>query len=554
MFHPARILSTLVLLLVVALPSSARAQVASAPKVNIVLHSIDRLIADLKILNDLTTTTEQKQWKNIKDILDTFLFGIDTKQPVGVELILDAADDNYRFALPVSNLKTFIDDNLGGFDITARKIGPNLYSLRENRKAFYHMRFQKGYATLSQKRGDVNVVFNPRLKRGPLVAKQLSVSATIKNKADGQAARRKRFAPVRQNLLAALKPRKTETAEDFALRRELLVLELGEAERFLAESEALAIGFRIDPKTKKATLGIDLAAIAESNLDKSIRDLSKTPSHFAAVPRAKAPILSFRINHPLDNFRRTSLQVVLSATHKAIQADIDRTATATDAQKTASTKVLDAIVGITESTLKKGVLDAFIEVRPVEAGANVMVAGIRTVNGQQLKAALANAPHSILANNVKLDTDKAGDVAIHQLTVPAKFSNEFAVIFGDSKTILIGTSSDAAWCAAGPGALAELKAAITAQKQPAKAAANPIFVDLAIKVGPWIKALRTRTLTKDEMADLKLAEAAFDGGGDTVELRLQRDGLRVIGSTSLGTGILRFLGKKMSQFSKENFE
>ena len=32
-----------------------------------------------------------------------------------------------------------------------------------------------------------------------------------------------------------------------------------------------------------------------------------------------------------------------------------------------------------------------------------------------------------------------------------------------------------------------------------------------------------------------------------------RDGNRVVGSTTLGTGILRFLGKKMAQISEENF-
>jgi len=37
-------------------------------------------------------------------------------------------------------------------------------------------------------------------------------------------------------------------------------------------------------------------------------------------------------------------------------------------------------------------------------------------------------------------------------------------------------------------------------------------------------------------------------------LQLRREGNRVVGHTTLGTGILRFLGKKMAQFSKDNFE
>ena len=48
--------------------------------------------------------------------------------------------------------------------------------------------------------------------------------------------------------------------------------------------------------------------------------------------------------------------------------------------------------------------------------------------------------------------------------------------------------------------------------------------------------------------------AAFAEGHDTVELRLSRKGPRVTGRISLGTDILRFLGKKLAEFSKENFE
>ena len=51
-----------------------------------------------------------------------------------------------------------------------------------------------------------------------------------------------------------------------------------------------------------------------------------------------------------------------------------------------------------------------------------------------------------------------------------------------------------------------------------------------------------------------MALKAFAQGKDTLQLQLRRDGKRVMGRTTLGTGILRFLGKKMAEFSKENFE
>lgn len=549
--RPTLILTTLVLLLALASPRRANAQ-DTAPKVTAVLHSADRLLEDLKLLSDLTTTTEKKQWDNISGIIETFLFGIDTRKPIGVEVLLGGEEEEYRFALPVANLKEFIDENLGGFEINSRKIGTGLYRLSENKDTLGYMRHRKGYAAISESRAALNGVVDPVARAATLAPRKHSVGGLIKNKPEGQDARRTAFEPIRNNLQSAVKTRKNETPTELALRKELLAYELGEAERFVVESESLALGFRIDPKTQQAVLDLDLSAIDGTSLDKSIGGLSKTPSHFASVPKPEGSILSFRIHHPLDEFRKTSLQAVLAATRNAIQGDITRTASTTDEQKAASTKVLDTIVATVQSSLQKGILDAFVEVSPVEGGHNVLVAAIRTVQGDRLRTALVAIPGSTLATDVKLDVAKAGDVAIHELTIPASFHDDFAKIFGPNKTILIGTSADAAWCAAGPGALQALQAAISAQAKPA--VASPIFVDLSVTAGPWLQAYDSRMGTKGEAADRKLAITAFKSGQDTIAFQLRRDKTRVLGQVTLGTGILRFLGKKMAQFSKENLE
>ncbi len=549
--RPTLILTTLVLLLALASPRRAKAQ-DTAPKVTAVMHSADRLLEDLKLLSDLTTTTEKKQWDNISGIIETFLFGIDTKKPIGIEVLLGGEEEEYRFALPVANLKEFIDENLGGFEINSRKIGAGLYRLSEKKDTLGYMRHRKGYAAISESRAALSGVVDPVARAAALAPRKHSVGGLIKNKPEGQDARRTAFEPIRNNLQSAIKIRKNETPTELALRKELLAYELGEAERFVVESESLALGFRIDPKTKQAVLDLDLSAIDGTSLDNWIGGLSKTPSHFASVPKPEGSILSFRIHHPLDEFRKTSLQAVLAATRNAIQGDITRTTSTTDEQKAASTKVLDTIVATVQSSLQKGILDAFVEVSPVEGGHNVLVAAIRTVQGDRLRAALVAIPGSTLATDVKLDVAKAGDVAIHELTIPASFHDDFAKIFGPNKTILIGTSADAAWCAAGPGALEALQAAIAAQAKPG--VVNPIFVDLSVTAGPWLKAYDSRMGTKGEAADRKLAITAFKSGQDTIAVQLRRDKTRVLGQVTLGTGILRFLGKKMAQFSKDNLE
>ena len=126
--RPTRILPSLLLLLSLALPGQVQAQ-ESAAKVGAVLHSANQVLIDLKSILDLTTKTEQKQWENIEGIIETFLFGIDRKKPLGVKVILGVDEERFQFALPLTSLKEFIDENLGGFEITSRRVGTGLYTV-----------------------------------------------------------------------------------------------------------------------------------------------------------------------------------------------------------------------------------------------------------------------------------------------------------------------------------------------------------------------------------------------------------------------------------------
>mgnify|MGYP001181162798 CR=1 FL=1 len=554
----------LLLALLLGLPRVAVAQedpVKSAPTVHAVLQSADGILVDLKTLLDLTSPTEKKQWENVEGIIETFLFGIDRTKPVGVEIILGGDEERFRFALPIDNLKTFVDENLGGFEITSRRIGNGLYRLSEQKDTLGYMRVAKGYATISEQRAEVSVAVTPQAKMPELLAKRYGLAARISNKAGGEAARRRAFQPVRRNLLAATKAKKGESADSLAFRKTFLGFELSEAERFFAESQSLTTGLKLDKQAKAAFIDIDLTALAGSSLDKSIKELGTSPSHFHSVPRSDDAILSGRLHHPLDAFRRTGLTAVLASARAAIHDEIQQKAEATDAQKAASIKLLDTVVAVTQSGLDKGYLDSFLDVRPAPTGNHVMVGAIRTVQGARLREALAAAPASTLAANVTLDTEKAGNVQIHSIAVPATYQSDFESLFGKSNTLLIGTSDDAAWCAAGPGALEALKTAIAAQATVQDAKADPVFVDLQVKLGPWLKLLDARladakpgTPAAESAADRKLALSAFAAGGDTLGLQLRRKGDGVVGRTTLGTGVLRFLGKVIAKFSKENFE
>ncbi|MDP7278236.1 MAG: hypothetical protein QF363_22335 [Planctomycetaceae bacterium] len=544
---------TYALLLTACLPLPVFSQDA-VPKVNAVVLSANQVIKDLKLLSDLTNKTEQTQWENIEGILETFLFGIDGSKPIGLQVMLGGGEQGrLRMALPITSLKVFRDENLGGFEINSRKVGVNLFKLSDKDETFGYMRFAKPYVTIGEIRSDVNVVVNPRQEMATLLQRKYSLGASVTNTAANQASRRKAFLPVKKNLLAAITPRQGEQPEEFVLRKQILTFEIDDVERFFVESQSVAGGLRIDPIRKQAHFDLDLTALTGSSLDAAIQQLATTPSHFSSIPRSSDAILVGRLHHPLDPFRRAGLQALLASARSALHADIQRNTSATDSQKAASSQLVDVIVSVTSSGLQQGILDSFIDVKPSGNGGNVLVGGIRTVRGERLRAAIAALPQSTLKLNVSLDVETAGDVKIHSVTVPADLHNDFVSLFGESKTIYVGTSSDAAWCAAGPESLTLLKAAISAAAKP-KETPDQSFLDLKLKVGPWLKLLDSRLGSKGNVADRKLALDAFQAGGDTIQLTLERRGKKVIGQTTLGTGILRFLGKTIAVFSKENLE
>ena len=526
----------------------------SSPQINVVLQSADKALADLKLLSDLTTKTEQKQWENIHDIIQTFLFGVDTKRPATLSILLDQKEERYRGTIPISNFKEFQAENLGGFEIKTRKLATSLYRLGDKTGTLGYLRYKSRNAAIATERRDVTKVVAPAKQMASLLAKNYLLAASIRNRATGQAARRKAIATIRTNLVTAMAQKKDETPEDFALRKQLLLYVMQEAERFFVESSALTMGLTIDHTAKQARVDLDLGSLPDTTLSGSIQQLSAESSHFASVSPPDDAILSARINHPLDQLRRTGLQAVLDASRTAIKKDIQENSTATDSQKAASTKLLEIILAVIQSGLQKGILDGFIDVHPAANDNHTLVAGIRTIDGTRLQQALAVLPDSTLKLSVKIDVEKSEDVTVHSVSVPARFHDDFKVLFGDSNTIFVGTSDNAAWCAAGPGALKALRSAIAAQKETRDGPVNPVFVDLAVKVGPWLKIIDQHLGTKGEAADRKLALAAFKQGGDTLQLQLKRTEETVKGQTTLGTGILRFLGKKMAEFSKENFE
>src|SRR5580700_10889484 len=93
--------------------SDARAaDQSAAPSVTVVVAGPGEILDDVKYLLMLTDSTEQKQWKVLKDYLDVFLIGVDPQLPTRVDVVFDQKANRMVWSIPVSNFPKFRKDNL----------------------------------------------------------------------------------------------------------------------------------------------------------------------------------------------------------------------------------------------------------------------------------------------------------------------------------------------------------------------------------------------------------------------------------------------------------
>lgn len=530
------------------------AEEASAPRVTIIQSGANELIKDIEFLLKLTTPEEQKQLPVVKEYLEVFLPGIDRTLPIRVDLKFGNPAMRYVSSFPILNneFDGFRKNNLQGLGINSKKKG-GLYELSSAFTGW--MNYAAPYATIAEVQGDLPSG-DPRTDIKDLLAKNCDVVAqgrNVKIDADAQADRRKDFQNTRKELLGALKKKKEESEADFELKKKLFEYQLDEAERFFVESESLTLGWITDGEKEQGTLEIELAPIAGSSLETVIAGLGTTPSYFAGIDRSARPILSARLNHPLDEPRQKSLLDLADVLKTRAKDAADASTELSADEKNASKKLADMVFDVLSAGTKAGLLDCFIEVHANDSGKHTLVSGFRTADGTAVTEMLKIFPDSRKGRAAKLDADQEGDVKIHEVTISEKDHPHYQTFFG-GPVLYVGSSKEAVWCAAGENALAELKAAI---KKRAEASAKPAeapFAELYVKLEPWLKLREERDPQQGNPKFRKLAIEAFSPGADVVSLQLSQKDKKVVGRLVIEAGILRFAGKAVADFSRENLD
>jgi hypothetical protein len=548
-----------------------------APQISSALISGDELMSDLKYLTELAGPNGVKGWKLLKQILESFAQGVDLTKPIVQDGLLskDSYDLRYHFPLipppPGKKLGFQFIANLAGVDVkVGRQLAPGLNQVSGTFLGL--IRIHNGHASFAEKLGHLPAnMQNPAIAIAPLLAKKFDFGLMIKNEKVDAAdckARRADFQKAKDEMLAGLKPDAGESSVDFDLRKALLQYQLAEAERFIAESKLLMLGWTTDVPQKQGRLDLELSAILKSSLDVSANLLGQTPSMFSSVPRANDAILSGRLNFVLDQLRNDNAAGMLPLL-RASRAKRISTSQHSAEKETAMKKASDLAIDMLTDGAKAGVIDGMIEVTQAAGEKVNVVFGVKTVNGIRARDIVELIP--LISSNwkVQLDAEAIGDVKIHVVT-PEKVE-EIELPIGPAMPIYVGSSENAIWIACGSKSLDQLKAAIgVAGKGDDKAKST--FFSLFGKVGPWIKLLDERqtrldgaapakTLTTEETAATKkrgehrrLAIEAFTAGQDTFEIKLDAVAGKVTGSTRLDEGILRFIGAEIAKFSNEKLK
>ncbi len=556
------------------LPVQAQDQV----RLTIVQPGHDGLDADLiDLVKQALTPALQKQAGTLQDVLDEFEVGVAGDRPLVMELVFTKAGIDYQGAIPylkpIDNRRQGLFANLAGFGfkIDPIKNDPTLYEVQDKAqpKPFY-LRDLAGfeYAVLANDPAAVpNTLPNPQTRVAPWLGNGRDIVVHLEQGTEGADARKAAMAAAREQLESVLKFNRDESKEDFALRKATATLNLAEMERFLLDAQKFTAAWTTDVPAGKGHGELELTAFPGSSLANSIELAASKPSYFANIALKPDAVFYGRMRFPLDAFRKEQLKLYYPTLRPVLKSQVDTRERLTADGKVAAKQAADLLVDLFEAGLADDAIDSLIQIETAKNG-HSLIAGVRVVDGSKALEIVKLLPTIQSEWKVKLDLVRHGEVAIHQVTLPERWQDEFKTMFGGEPVLHVGTSKDAVWGAAGEGSLEILKGAIDAAAKPAPEKVDPKFVEAGGQFGPGARLINKMVTkqyagnpTKDKkiLAQRKererliqLAVDSFKDGTDRSTMQLSREGTTIRGAATINPPVFRFLGSVIADFVKEN--
>ncbi len=569
---------------------------AAAPFVTMAYPNIERFYSDLKLMFDLVG--EQKRYQTLKETIDEFVVGVDPASPGAVHLYATSDGLQTVIALPIKHDADFnkFVENLYDLDVKtfppprnvrARQLPKSVRDKTKSVKLEADERIVYGLQDGYLKRVSGMVLMSDSLEqlrsaKGGLQAdhaKSSSLSVLVNGQAASPELRRESFKKAREKWMADLKQWDKETAAEFRHRRAITEQVLTDVGDSLADTSHSRVDFTISHEKKNSHLAVEMKADQGSPLAGRIERIGKTPDEFAGVSRDGC-VASLSVNSPLGEQQQESIRTVSKHGRAAAKDRIDGNASSD--LKAALHDFNDLIYDITDDVAGMPEFNACRRVWSDKNGNTLTTLGAVKVSDtsrvieflQKLKS------HAPEGETVKLKVATEGNVAIHQVANP-RWQKDYPELFDDEGSVYIGTGEKAVWYALGHGSLDRLKNAISeAGKTGAESGPGELEARLYPLAEVWDK-IRSRQdangngeqvkkvkeqvrENRPKVADAaktvrdlklsKLAVEAFKNGQDSISVKLSGKGDTLSLTGEFDEGTLRFVGKALAKFVKDNLE
>lgn len=608
-----------------ALSRSALAQAKAAPQagtntITVVLPSLKSFYDDLKVPFDLVN--DPKGYETLIDTLEVFVVGMESEQPLGIRVLSGPNGLSPAVTLPVRgggapgpiNAKNDPQfqkmlENLWDLDLKTapaplpgltrlipaaiRTKLPGLKLAPAERLMFGgydgFMRREKDAVQMAKELIDV------RELKGLIpfpYEKGVDLGVTIDGKAQKLEDRLKAFEKVRKELLGALKKKADETQTAFDLRKASLEQLVAELERFYSESSEIRFLWKVDNDKKTAGSDVDISALPNTELEKSVKLVEPAPLRYAQVTTQNT-VASANANMPFDDMRKKHSAEMA----KLLRAHADQMVTdnknRTDEQKKIDRDLLSLLFDVLDDVSAKGALIGCIRSWPAPGDRFVSLGAIEVTNSANIVATLQKLGAG--GGNIKIEVgiENFEQHDIHRIVAPDVQKDLPEIISADG-SIFLATGPGVLWYGSGDGVVDKIKEAIQASAAAPADSVPPLTV--SVRLGPWAKFLKdwrernpqaakpkeakkpviqpggqrkikaptakgqgdeesmfTRMFTL--LGDLNLDKLAADSltsTDDVMSATLSRQEDKARLSVHFDTGLIRFVGNAMSKFVKDN--
>ncbi|QDT50315.1 hypothetical protein Pan258_43720 [Symmachiella dynata] len=549
------------------------------PLVTFMFTNANEFLADLKFLMG-EGHDEDKALENLQLLLlDPYLVGLDPKnppvprdKPSGAVVYLEDAKLQSVLFFPVLNEAEFFD-TISDVGIDNKEVGGGFYAISGEVLPNSHARLANGYVYFAESKSLLlRDLPKPEELFHDFLEKKYDVAAHIDGSSTSIEQRRDAFREFRKETTGSMKKLKDEEELDFQIRQSVVEFQLDEIERYFSESKMIELGWTTDVEGKRGVVHIELEALPDTELAKTIEVLEQTDGD--ANTTVTKDYVSFSSTHFLfDPMRQKHMLAISELLRKKAHEQIDVDEQIADADKENAKKVSDLIFSLLDANTNEGTLFGWMKVLKNDEKQHTLLGQTTVKNVPQIVTILTDS------GVAELNVDKVADKAdIHKVAIYGDYDG-LKGQFGDDLAIYIATGTgelqDRVWVGLGHDAVAEIKKAIEVNE-----AAGPVAAQLRIKVGSWVDALIDPESKKAEAPEKKTRrprrgrrrargakkKEAYDIGriawqtlgnvdDDILVITLEKVAEnRVVVHEDIDTGLLRFIGKVLAQEINANLK